>query len=37
MDKKEKSGTPSELAWAAFKNTGKVSYYRLYKKLTEED
>ena len=27
---------PAEKAWAMFEKTGNVSYYLLYKRLTEE-
>ena len=28
--------TPAELAWKNFEKTGNVSYYLLYKKLSDE-
>ena len=37
MAKKTKTENPADAVWDAFKKTGSVSYYRLYKKLTEED
>lgn len=27
---------PADSAWALFESTGKISYYMLYKKLTEK-
>ena len=28
--------TPADSAWALFEKTGNISYYMLYKKLTEK-
>lgn len=38
--KKRKMGdedSPKDLAWKMFSKTGSVTYYRLYKKLSEEN
>ncbi len=40
MDKSKKSGTGNneilDLIWSDFERTGQISYYLLYKKLTEK-
>ena len=32
----EKFVDPAKIAWDSFQKTGKVSYYLLYKKLSED-
>ena len=37
MKKKSRIGTsPADAAWDSFVKTGNITYYVLYKKLTEE-
>ncbi len=36
MGKKFKDSNPADTAWNMFEKTGNLSYYLLYKRLTEE-
>ena len=37
MRKKQNRNDVAQTAWAMFEKTGSVSYYMLYKKLSEKD
>ena len=37
MRKKQNRQTAVQTAWAMFEKTGSVSYYMLYKKLSEKE
>ncbi len=32
-----KKDSPSDICWKLFEKTGNVNYYRLYKKLKDDD